>query len=145
MFHNQKLILPSHLPWPLTPSSSVPLVLVRNYKLRPHHLRGGKVWTIISTTNSRFQLTQVLILMKSLEPSLTCMLIWWLSICTTTYWIIQVAPLNWSPSGCPMMCLNNVPIIDAIIVYDYLFSGRTYLLVSHNALFVSLMTHNLIP
>ena len=41
--------------------------------------------------------------------------------------------------------LKNVPIVDAIIAYDCPLSGKTYLLVCHNALFVSSMTHNLIP
>ena len=41
--------------------------------------------------------------------------------------------------------MENVPIVDAIIVYDFTFHGKTYLLVCHNALFVSSMTHNLIP
>ena len=40
--------------------------------------------------------------------------------------------------------LKNAPIIDAIIAYNCLFSGKTYLMVYHNYLFVSLMTHNLI-
>ena len=40
--------------------------------------------------------------------------------------------------------LKNAPIVDAIIAYDYLFSGKTYMLVYHNALYVSSMTHNLI-
>ena len=41
--------------------------------------------------------------------------------------------------------LKNVPIVDSIIAYDCPFHGKTYLLVCHNALFVSSMTHNLIP
>ena len=41
--------------------------------------------------------------------------------------------------------LKNVPIVDAIILYNCPFSGKIYLLVFHNSLFVSLMTHNLIP
>ena len=41
--------------------------------------------------------------------------------------------------------LKNVPIVNAIIAYDCPFSGKTYLLLCHNALFVSSITHNLIP
>ena len=41
--------------------------------------------------------------------------------------------------------LKNVPIVDAIIPYDCLYHGGTYLLVCHIALFVILMTQNLIP
>ena len=41
--------------------------------------------------------------------------------------------------------LKNVPIIDAIIVYNFPLSGKTYLLVCYNALFVFSMKHNLIP
>ena len=50
-----------------------------------------------------------------------------------------------SPFTSSYETLKNVPIVDAIIAYDCPFSGKTYLLVCHNALFVSSMTHNLIP
>ena len=41
--------------------------------------------------------------------------------------------------------LKDVPIIGATIAYDCPFSGKTYLLVCQNSMFVSSMTHNLIP
>ena len=41
--------------------------------------------------------------------------------------------------------LKNIPIFDAIIAFDCHVTGHAYLLVCHNALFVLLMTHNLIP
>ena len=50
-----------------------------------------------------------------------------------------------SPFTSSYDALKNVPIVDAIIAYDCRLSGKTYLLVCQNALFVSSMTHNLIP
>ena len=50
-----------------------------------------------------------------------------------------------SPFTSSYDALKNVPIVDAIIAYDCPLSGKTYLLVFHNSLFVSSMTHNLIP
>ena len=50
-----------------------------------------------------------------------------------------------SPFTSSYDALKNIPIIDAIIEYDYSLYGKTYLLVCHNALFVSSMAHNLIP
>ena len=41
--------------------------------------------------------------------------------------------------------LKNVPIVDAIIAYDCPITRKAYLLVCHNALYVSSMKHNLIP
>ena len=41
--------------------------------------------------------------------------------------------------------MKNVPIFETIIAYDFPFHRKTYLLVCHNDLFVSSMTHNLIP
>ncbi len=41
--------------------------------------------------------------------------------------------------------LQKVPIVDAIIAYDCLSSGETYLLVVRNALCVPTMEINLIP
>ena len=76
MSRHQQRLRPSYLPWPFCPSSSAPTLLVRSDKLQPHHLRGGEVQTITYTTYPRLQLTQVLIPMKTLKPSLTCMLIW---------------------------------------------------------------------
>ena len=55
--------------------------------------------------------------------------------CTT-----EVIPLTFSYDT-----LKNFLFVDAIIAYDCLFSGKTYLMVCHNSLFFSLMTHNLIP
>ena len=50
-----------------------------------------------------------------------------------------------SPFTSPYDALNNVPIIDDIIADNFPSAGRTYFLVCHNALFISLMKHNLIP
>ena len=50
-----------------------------------------------------------------------------------------------SPFTSSYKSLKNVPLVDTIIVYDFPFHGKTYLLVCHNVLFVSSMTHNLIP
>ena len=50
-----------------------------------------------------------------------------------------------SPFTLSYDALKNFPIIDAIIAYDCPLSGKTYLLACHNDLFVSSMTHNLIP
>ena len=84
MFHNQQRLRTIHIPWPFSPSSSVPPLLFWSDKLRPDLLRGGEVRTIISTTYPRCWLTQVLIPMKILEPSLTRMLIWWWLVFTPT-------------------------------------------------------------
>ena len=50
-----------------------------------------------------------------------------------------------SPFTSSYDAMKNVPIVDAIIAYDCPLSGKTYLLVFHNSLFVSSMTHNFIP
>ena len=39
----------------------------------------------------------------------------------------------------------QVPIVDAVIQYDYLYSGETFMLVCKEALYVPEMKHNLIP
>ena len=49
-----------------------------------------------------------------------------------------------SPFTSSYDALKNVPIVDAIIAYDCPLSGKICLLVCHNALFVSSITHNLI-
>ena len=49
-----------------------------------------------------------------------------------------------SPFTSSYYALKNVPILDAIIVYKFPLSVKTHLLVYHNSLFFSLMTHNLI-
>ena len=41
--------------------------------------------------------------------------------------------------------LPEVPIMDAVIAYDCLSSGETYLLVASNSLCVPIMENNLIP
>ena len=45
----------------------------------------------------------------------------------------------------PFMSSYDALKNDAIIAYDCPLSGKTYLLVCHNDLFVSSMTHNLFP
>ena len=52
----------------------------------------------------------------------------------------EVSPFTFS-----YYALKNVPIVDVIIAYNCPLSGNTYVLVCHNALFVSSMTHNFIP
>ena len=41
--------------------------------------------------------------------------------------------------------MSRVPIVNAVLAYDCLISGKTTLLVARNALFVQSMKHNLIP
>ena len=41
--------------------------------------------------------------------------------------------------------IPEVPIVDAVVGYDCPFSGKTYLLVMRNALYVPSMEHNLVP
>ena len=41
--------------------------------------------------------------------------------------------------------LSQVPIVDAAVAYDCLFSGRKILMVERNALYVESMDHNLVP
>ena len=42
-------------------------------------------------------------------------------------------------------CLQAVPIVDAAISYDCPNTGRVYVLIARNALYVPSMDHNLIP
>ena len=41
--------------------------------------------------------------------------------------------------------MPRVPIVDAEIVYDCPFSGRTILMVARNALYIESMDHHLVP
>ena len=41
--------------------------------------------------------------------------------------------------------MSRVPIVDAVLGYDFPISGKTTLLVARNALFVESMDHKLIP
>ena len=41
--------------------------------------------------------------------------------------------------------LENVPIVDAAIAHDCEMTGKTYLLICHNAILIESMDHNLIP
>ena len=41
--------------------------------------------------------------------------------------------------------MSKVPIVDAAVAYDCPYSGKTYLLVVRNALYIASMPHNLIP
>ena len=41
--------------------------------------------------------------------------------------------------------MSKVPIVDAVVAYDCPYSGKTYLLVVRNALYIASMKHNLIP
>ena len=41
--------------------------------------------------------------------------------------------------------ISRVPIVDAVLAYDFPISGKTTLLVARNALFMQSMNHNLIP
>ena len=50
-----------------------------------------------------------------------------------------------SPFTSSYDALKNVPIVDAIIAFDCPITNKAYLLVCHNALYVSSMIHNLIP
>ena len=50
-----------------------------------------------------------------------------------------------SPFTSSYDALKNVPIVDAIIAFDCPITDKAYLLVCHNALYVSSMIHNLIP
>ena len=44
-----------------------------------------------------------------------------------------------------VVLMARVPIVDAALEYDCPHSGRTFLLLSRNALFVESMYHNLVP
>jgi hypothetical protein len=50
-----------------------------------------------------------------------------------------------SPFSPSYEALSAVPIVDAAVVYDCPYSGKTYILVCQNALSVPEMEHNLVP
>ena len=41
--------------------------------------------------------------------------------------------------------MSKVPIFDAVVSYDCPYSGKTYILVVRNSLYIASMKHNLIP
>lgn len=42
-------------------------------------------------------------------------------------------------------CMHEVPIVDALIVYECPYTAKLYFLVARNVLYVNSMSHNLIP
>ena len=40
---------------------------------------------------------------------------------------------------------SSVPIVDAALAYDCPFTGKTYILVARNVLYIKHMNHNLVP
>ena len=50
-----------------------------------------------------------------------------------------------SPFTSAYNALENVPVVDAAIAHDCKMTGKTYLLICHNALLIKSMHHNLIP
>jgi len=53
--------------------------------------------------------------------------------------------INVHPFTDSLGSLQKVPIVDAAVAYDCPYSGKTYCLIIHNALFVDAMDNNLIP
>ena len=41
--------------------------------------------------------------------------------------------------------MTRVPIVDAVIAYDFPHSGEVFLLVTRNSLYIKIMDHNLVP
>ena len=54
--------------------------------------------------------------------------------------IVNVVPFTDGVGTCP-----NVPIVTAALAYDYAITGKTLVLIIHNALYIENMNQNLVP